>query len=183
MAIILGIGNTLLKDEGIGIHLLNYIKAQHPQWESDFNIEFIDGGTLSFDLLVNIQADQELLVLDAVNLKQSPGSVYCLQAQEMDKFLSQPGKSVHEVSLQDLFDMSRLQEQLPQKRALIGIQPETIDWGCHLSQAAEKSLAYAAIQAELIFQQWGIFQSDRSLQPVSRIQSVNSLQPEKRAEG
>jgi len=155
MAVILGIGNTLLQDEGIGIHLLNYLKAENPHWESDYNIEMLDGGTLSFDLLANIQADQELLVLDAVNLKQAPGSVYCLQDQAMDKFLSQPGKSVHEVSLQDLLDMSRLTDQLPRKRALIGIQPEIIDWGSHLSQSAQKSLAYAAIQASLILQQWG----------------------------
>ncbi|MCU7940402.1 MAG: HyaD/HybD family hydrogenase maturation endopeptidase [gamma proteobacterium symbiont of Bathyaustriella thionipta] len=155
MAVILGIGNTLLKDEGIGIHLLNYIRMQNPQWESEFNIEMIDGGTLSFELLAEIQADQELLVLDAVNLKQAPGSVYCLQAQEMDQFLTQPGKSVHEVSLQDLFDMSRLLDQLPQKRALIGIQPETIDWGSHLSQSVQQSLAYAAIQANLVLEQWG----------------------------
>jgi len=165
MAVILGIGNTLLKDEGIGIHLLNYIKAQYPQWGSDFNIEMIDGGTLSFDLLANIQADQELLVLDAVNLQQAPGNVYCLHAQAMDEFLSQPGKSVHEVSLQDLFDMSRLIEQLPQKRALIGIQPETIDWGSHLSQTVQQSLASAAIQAQLVLEQWGSLQPSKSLQP------------------
>ncbi len=114
MAVILGIGNTLLKDEGIGIHLLNYLKAENPHWESDYNIEMLDGGTLSFDLLANIQADQELLVLDAVNLKQAPGSVYCLQDQAMDKFLSQPGKSVHEVSLQDLLDMKQKQTAIQQ---------------------------------------------------------------------
>ncbi|MCK5649527.1 MAG: hydrogenase maturation protease, partial [Gammaproteobacteria bacterium] len=107
MAMILGIGNTLLKDEGIGIHLLNYIEEQNPQWQSCDKIEMIDGGTLSFDLLASIQADQDLIVLDAINLNQSPGTVYCLQDQAMDEFLSQPGKSVHEVSLQDLFDMSR----------------------------------------------------------------------------
>ena len=179
MAVILGIGNTLLKDEGIGIHLLNYIKAQNPQWESDFNIEMIDGGTLSFDLLANIQADQELLVLDAVNLQQAPGNVYCLHAQAMDEFLSQPGKSVHEVSLQDLFDMSRLIEQLHQKRALIGIQPETIDWGSHLSQTVQQSLAPAAIQAQLVLEQWGSLQPIESLQLNKSLQPVKSLQPEK----
>lgn len=162
MALILGIGNTLLQDEGIGIHLLNYLKAENPQWQADFNIEMLDGGTLSFDLLAEIQADQELLVLDAVNLQQTPGSVYCLQAEEMDHFLSQPGKSVHEVSLQDLFDMSRLMEQLPARRALIGIQPEIIDWGSHLSQTVEKSLPYAAVQASLILEQWGCLQADLS---------------------
>ena len=155
MAMILGIGNTLLKDEGIGIHLLNYIKAQNPQWESHYNIEMLDGGTLSFDLLSSIQAEQDLLVLDAVNLQQTPGTVFCFQDQAVDKFLSQPGKSVHEVSLQDLFDMSRLVGQLPKKRALIGIQPDVIDWGNDLTPAVHEALSDAESQIRLILKEWG----------------------------
>lgn len=157
MAMILGIGNTLLRDEGIGIHLLNYIQARHPDWQSQYHVELVDGGTLSFDLLATIKADQALIVLDAVDLKQSPGTVYCLQAQAMDNFLSLPGKSVHEVSLQDLFDMSRLSEQLPGKRALIGIQPDCIDWGSQLSQAVQDALPDAAIQVKQILGHWGVF--------------------------
>ena len=129
----LGIGNTLLKDEGIGIHLLDYIQKAYLQWEWQFDIQLIDGGTLSFDLLTLICSTQKLIILDAVRLKQPAGSVYCLQDQAMDQFLVQPGKSVHEVSLQDLFDMSRLTEQLPEHRALIGIEPETIDWRSQLT--------------------------------------------------
>ncbi|MCW8929360.1 MAG: HyaD/HybD family hydrogenase maturation endopeptidase [Gammaproteobacteria bacterium] len=152
---ILGVGNTLLKDEGIGIHLLEYIQAHNPQWSSADQIEMIDGGTLSFDLLSSIRADQNLLILDAVHLKQAPGTVYCFQDQEVDTFLSQPGKSVHEVSLMDLFDMSRLVEELPQKRALIGIQPEVIDWGHELTPLVHKALPEAEIKIKQILQEWG----------------------------
>lgn len=155
MAVILGIGNTLLQDEGIGIHLLQAIKDKNPHWETDYNIEMIDGGTLSFDLMSNIQSDQDLLVLDAINLDKAPGNVYSMGAEAMDKFLSQPGKSVHEVSLQDLFDMSRLTGHLPEKRALIGIQPQTIDWGSELTQSVQQSLAEAVIEVEHVLQQWG----------------------------
>jgi len=157
MAMILGIGNTLLRDEGIGIHLLDYIKSRYPEWQSDYGVEMVDGGTLSFDLLTNIRADQALIVLDAMNLKQSPGTVYCLQAQAMDDFLSQPGKTVHEVSLLDLFDMSRLSEQLPKKRALIGVQPNCIDWGSHLSQNVQAALPGATVQVKQLLAQWGVF--------------------------
>ncbi len=155
MAMILGVGNTLLKDEGIGIHLLNFIQALNPQWQAEDGIEMLDGGTLSFDLLSSIRADQNLIVLDAINLKQAPGTVYCLHDQAMDEFLSQPGKSVHEVSLLDLFDMSRLVEQLPEKRALIGIQPDSIDWGSDLTPIVEKALPEAAAQIKRLLEQWG----------------------------
>jgi hydrogenase maturation protease len=115
----------------------------------------IDGGTLSFDLLSSIRAEQDMLVLDAVNLNLPPGTVYCFQDQEVDKFLSQPGKSVHEVSLQDLFDMSRLVDQLPKKRALIGIQPDIIDWGSNLTPTVHQALAEAEKQIRQILEEWG----------------------------
>jgi len=156
MAMILGIGNTLLKDEGIGIHLLNYVKQNNPHWPLDEQIEMLDGGTLSFDLLSNIQAEQDLLVLDAINLSQPPGTVYCFQDEAIDEFLAKPGKSVHEVSLQDLFDMSRLIDQLPHRRALIGIQPDIIDWGSDLTPKVEQALPLAQIQINQILQQWGV---------------------------
>jgi hydrogenase maturation protease len=162
MALLMGVGNTLLKDEGIGIHLLNYIHANHSDWETHYGIEFLDGGTLSFDLLSSIRADQELIVLDAVNLNQAPGTVYCLQANAMDNFLSQPGKSVHEVSLLDLLDMSRLSEQLPEKRALIGIQPSTIDWGDSLTEIVEQALPSAELQLINLLYSWGIINAPAS---------------------
>ena len=173
MAMILGIGNTLLKDEGIGIHLLNYIKAQNPQWVSYDKIEMIDGGTLSFDLLANIRADQDLIVLDAVNLQQPPGTVYCFEDQAVDEFLSQPGKSVHEVSLQDLFDMSRLVGQLPQKRALIGIQPDIIDWGSDLTQMVHQALPVAASRIEQILAQWGAISQKKAISQQEAISQEN----------
>ncbi|MCP3851240.1 MAG: hydrogenase maturation protease [Gammaproteobacteria bacterium] len=154
MTMILGVGNTLLKDEGLGIHLLDYLKTHNPQWLSDGQIEMIDGGTLSFDLLSSIQADQDLLILDAVNLQEPPGTVYCFQDEAVDEFLSKPGKSVHEVSLLDLFDMSRLVDQLPKNRALIGIQPEVIDWGSELTPIVYQALAEAEEQVKCILQQW-----------------------------
>lgn len=156
MTVILGVGNTLLKDEGIGIHLLDYIQKAYPQWEQQFDIQLIDGGTLSFDLLTLICSARKLIVLDAINLNQSPGKVYCLQDQAMDQFLSQPGKSVHEVSLQDLFDMSRLTEQLPQQRALIGIQPDTIDWGSELTCDVSQVIPEAAGKIEQLLAQWDV---------------------------
>jgi len=154
MTMILGVGNTLLKDEGLGIHLLDHLKTHNPQWLSDGQIEMIDGGTLSFDLLSSIQAEQDLLVLDAVNLQQPPGTVYCFQGEAVDEFLSKPGKSVHEVSLQDLFDMSRLVDQLPKNRALIGIQPEIIDWGSDLTPVVHQALAEAEQEVKRILLEW-----------------------------
>ncbi len=77
----------------------------------------------------------------------------------MDQFLAQPGKSVHEVSLQDLFDMSRLTEQLPEHRALIGIEPETIDWGSQLTSDVNQSLSKAGNKVKQVLELWGVIDS------------------------
>ena len=72
----------------------------------------------------------------------------------MDEFLSRPGKSVHEVSLSDLFDMSRLIDQLPRHRAMIGIQPEVIDWGSELTDKVLQALPAAEVQVKGMLAQW-----------------------------
>ncbi len=123
--LVLGIGNTLLSDEGIGVHVLHYLQHHHELP----NVEYLDGGTLSFPLATAIENHQNLIVLDAAQWHESPGTIRCLQNEAMDQFLSKPSLSVHEVSLVDLLDIARLTGYFPKQRALIGIQPDILDWG------------------------------------------------------
>ena len=74
--------------------------------------------------------------------------------REMDNFLGAARRSPHEVSLLDLFDIARLTESLPINRALIGIQPQTIDWGMSPTQAVERSLPHAVNEAVNLLVQW-----------------------------
>ncbi|MEJ2316217.1 MAG: HyaD/HybD family hydrogenase maturation endopeptidase [Gammaproteobacteria bacterium] len=124
--IILGIGNSLLRDEGIGIHVLNALKARLPE---DDALSLIDGGTLSFTLATEIETSDRLVVIDAAQLGEVPGTVRCFIGDEMDNFLGSCKRSVHEVGLLDLFDIARLTQTLPGQRALVGIQPASVDWG------------------------------------------------------
>ena len=121
--LILGIGNTLLSDEGAGIHVLNKLQKEHPDLQ---NTTFIDGGTLSFTLAIYLQDCSNVIVLDAAEFKAPPGTVRTLVGAEMDKFLGAARRSPHEVGLLDLFDIARLTESLPVNRALVGIQPKSI---------------------------------------------------------
>jgi hydrogenase maturation protease len=124
--LVLAIGNTLLSDEGIGIHVLNALREQHPQPEG---VTYLDGGTLSFTLAGAVEEADNLIVLDAAQLQREPGAVACLANEEMDNFLGTAKRSVHEVGLLDLLDIARLTESLPTQRALVAIQPQKIDWG------------------------------------------------------
>ncbi len=148
--LVLGIGNILLSDEGVGVHLLHYLQ-QHYQFES---VEFIDGGTLSFTLAIAIENTEQLIVLDAAQWHEPPGTIRCLQDEAMDVFLSKPSLSVHEVSLVDLLNIARLTGRFPKRRALIGIQPETLSWGTTATTQVTQALPIAAQQVAKLIQQW-----------------------------
>lgn len=122
----LGIGNTLLTDEGAGVHALEALRATYPQPE---DVTYLDGGTLSFTLAGEVEDADNLIVIDAAQLKREPGAVACMTNEAMDEFLGSCKRSVHEVGLLDLLDIARLTDSLPSKRALVAIQPDKIDWG------------------------------------------------------
>jgi hydrogenase maturation protease len=129
--LVLGIGNTLLSDEGVGIVAMRELEVQFGARE---NMEFLDGGTLSFTLAVPISECTALLVIDAAELGSPPGTVRSFEGDEMDRFLGENRKSsVHEVGLLDLMSISLLTGHWPKNRALIGIQPSLVDWGGELT--------------------------------------------------
>ncbi len=82
--LILGIGNTLLTDEGVGIHVL---EALEPGLADSPEITLRDGGTLSFTLAGPIEEADALIVVDAANIKAASGEWKLFQGDEMDAFL------------------------------------------------------------------------------------------------
>jgi hydrogenase maturation protease len=149
--LILGIGNTLLSDEGAGIHALNSLQSYLPDSN---NLTYIDGGTLSFTLAAYIEDCDNLIVLDAAELKAPAGTVRTMSGERMDTFLGAARRSPHEVGLLDLFDIARLTETLPDNRALVGIQPQSIEWGMSPTPSVEAALPIAVEQAENLLKQW-----------------------------
>lgn len=149
--LVLGIGNTLLSDEGAGIHALNLLQLYHPDTP---NLTYIDGGTLSFTLAAYIEDCSNLIVFDAAELKAPAGTVKSMVGEDMDTFLGAARRSPHEVGLLDLFDIARLTESLPVNRALIGIQPRSIEWGMSPTGPVERSLPTAVEEAERLLLQW-----------------------------
>lgn len=136
--LVLGIGNTLLADEGVGIVAMVELETLLGERK---DIEFVDGGTLSFTLAVPISECDALLVIDAAELGAAPGSVRSFEGEAMDRFLGENRKSsVHEVGLLDLRSISLLTGFWPQHRALIGIQPAYVGWGEALTPAVASAL-------------------------------------------
>jgi len=125
--IVLGVGNTLLTDDGVGVHAIRDLQTRCGE-RSD--LDLVDAGTLSFTLAASLEGHDGLIVIDAAELEASPGTIGEFEGIAMDRFLAGNRKlSVHEVSLLDLLAMARLADELPANRALIGVQPERIGWG------------------------------------------------------
>ena len=146
--VVLGIGNLLLSDDGAGIHAVRYL-ANH--YALPPSVTVVDGGTLSFSLAEFFDNTHSLIVFDAARLNDVPGTIQSLVGSQMDQYLRFKRSSVHEVSLADLMDIARLTGHLPEKRALIAIQPAELDWGERLSQPVAESLPRAVhIACELL---------------------------------
>lgn len=136
--LVLGIGNTLLTDEGIGVHVVQALEAELGHRP---DVTLLDGGTLSFTLAGPIEEADALIVVDAANIRTAPGGWALLKGEEMDAFLMGNRKaSVHEVGLTDLRAIAMLAGHWPQKRAMLAIQPQTIDWGEHPTPAVAAAI-------------------------------------------
>lgn len=151
--LVLGIGNTLLSDEGIGIHVLNHLHEHHPELAG---VTYLDGGTLSFTLAGAIEEADNLIVLDAAELKAEPGTVRTFVGADMDHYLGQGKRSVHEVGLLDLMDMARLTDALPENRALVGVQPRELGWGEQPSDPVAVAVPQAAAEVLALVRAWQV---------------------------
>jgi hydrogenase maturation protease len=149
--LVLGIGNTLLTDEGVGVRMLAYLETNYPDLPA---VEYLDGGTLSFTLAAWIEEADNLVVIDAARLDSAPGTVRVFEGEHMDRFAGRTKRSVHEVSLGDLLAMAHLTDTLPQHRALVAIEPAEIDWGSRLSDAVERALPEAAGRVAELVRRW-----------------------------
>ena len=147
----LGIGNTLLSDEGAGVHALHHVQARNPELQ---DAEFVDGGTLGFTLLEAIERSNQLIVFDAAQLNVEPGRVRCFEGPAMDEFLGRRHRSVHEIGLVDVLNMARLSGNAPVRRALIAIQPESLGWGATPSAAITRALPKTTQMALQLRARW-----------------------------
>jgi hydrogenase maturation protease len=140
--LVLGIGNTLLCDEGCGVHVVHYLQRHYGQTRPD--VCFLDGGSLSFTLASYIDDTTQLIVVDAAELHAKPGAIRTFLDAHMDTFLGNSKHSAHDVGLLDLLDIARLTHHFPSKRALVAIQPQQITWGDKPSRAVATAIPKAA---------------------------------------
>jgi len=150
--LILGIGNSLLSDEGAGIHAIRHLEKYYAD---SSGIRYLDGGTIGFPLAAEIAQSDSLIVIDAAELGTNEGEIGLFEGSSMDDFLGKQRKSsVHEVGLRDLLSTSQLLDELPIRRALVGIQPKRVSWGEEPTKAVAAAIPRACKMALELVERW-----------------------------
>jgi hydrogenase maturation protease len=150
--LVVGIGNTLLRDEGVGIHVVLKLEQQAADGRLALpqGTRFADGGTLGLDLLPMIAGASILVLIDAVKLGRPSGSVSVLRGDAIEGTLG-GHVSPHQVGVADLIAAARLTGVMPEAASLVGIEPAEIEIGLDLTPAVEEAVpkAMVAVIAEL----------------------------------
>lgn len=123
---VVGVGNLLLKDEGIGVHVVRALQ------ERDIpGAEIIDGGT-SPDTLACLEPTGRLIIVDAAETGGEAGTIYRFRPEDLEGAAAD-SLSLHEVGVAESLKMMQLTGNLPGEVIIIGVQPGEIGWGMELS--------------------------------------------------
>lgn len=147
--LILGIGNTLLTDDGIGVHVALAVEVAAGRAAQPVRVR--DGGTIGLSLLAEIEPGAALIAVDAMELHAAPGTMRIFVGADMDRQLRGTKRSAHEVALADLMQAAAFSGIGPARRALVAIQPDITTWGLVPTPAVAAAVpgAVAAILALL----------------------------------
>ena len=138
--LVLGVGNTLLGDDGVGVHLVNQLSPWARDWRGD--VELLDGGTQGLVLLGSIAGRGAVVLLDAVALGSAPGTVHLRQDLEVLD-LSYRSTTAHEGNAGELLSAALLLGDLPARIYLVGIEPACMGSGTGLSEPVKRAVPLA----------------------------------------
>ena len=132
---ILGVGNLLLRDEGVGVHVATNLQ----EYPLPDNIEVIEGGTDGFKLFHLIMEADRLIVVDCVKGGDEPASIYRFDIDDFDHFPDLYKTSVHQISITEVINLSGTM-RTPPRTTIIGVEPDEISMSMELSPKVQAKL-------------------------------------------
>ena len=132
----MGVGNLLLKDEGLGVHVAQMLMDR--QFSDDIDLEIIDGG-VSSDAFLTMGDVDKLIVVDAVLGGCEPGAVYRFNPDDV-KIENEVELSVHQWGLIEGIRIMELAGNKPAETVIIGVEPKTVEWGMELTPEIESKI-------------------------------------------
>jgi len=150
--LLLGLGNTIMSDDGMGCLAVDRLQENY-RFPSE--VTLLEGGTLGLDLLPHLEGIDRLLIIDALDMRATPGSVFRLEGEEVPRAFASK-LSVHQMGVQDLLAVAELQGHLPSELVVWGIQPESIEVGTELTRPVKDALEQLLAGVLDDLARWGI---------------------------
>ncbi|MEW6554595.1 MAG: hydrogenase maturation protease [Actinomycetota bacterium] len=135
--VVIGIGNTLMGDDGVGIHAVRYLAGKLPD-----GVPLVEGGVYGLDLLTCLENQHKAIFIDAIDVGDEPGAVFRFSPREVRENRDSPAVSQHDIGLYDLIATARLLDQCPQDIVVIAVQVKSIEVGMELSPEVRGSLPH-----------------------------------------
>jgi hydrogenase maturation protease len=155
--VILGVGNILLSDEGVGVKTVWELEKK---FEFPENVKLVDGGSGGFSLIPFIEEADRLLIIDAILGDNPPGTIYRFTLENIPETVAEK-ISLHELNLLDVLNLVKLRNKLPEEVVIIGIEPKSLEMSLELTPLIKDK------QEELIkkvleeLKTWGIFPEEK----------------------
>lgn len=151
--LMLGVGNVLLSDEGVGVRVIEEFVNRY---EIPEDVEVIDGGTLGLNLLYFLDNADRLLVVDALLGGEPPGSLYKFKGDQVKIYFRGKKLSAHDIGLQEVLSVAELIDKGPKEIVVIGVEPESLDVSLDLSPSVRRILERLLNEVVEQLKEWGI---------------------------
>ncbi len=134
--LVLGVGNILLTDEGIGVRV---VEALEQRYQIPDQVDVVDGGTAGMELLEIMSDRDQVIIIDAVNTGAEAGTLVELRGEEVPA-LFRTRISPHQLGISDLLGVLTVTDQMPKTMCLFGAVPYNLDTGVELSEPMQQKL-------------------------------------------
>lgn len=151
-SIVLGLGNILNRDEGVGVHALRALEAR---LGPGAGVEAVDGGTIGLGLLNMVEACEHLLILDAADGRRAPGSLIELRGEAIPLYAGVK-LSQHQVTFQEVLGLAKIRGRLPPHLHLLGVQPADMALGLEPSPVVAATVPALLGRARAVLTGWGL---------------------------
>ena len=150
-ALVIGLGNPLMGDDGLGLAALERLAAE---WVLPSGVELVDGGTWGLNLLPRLESADQVLFLDAVDVGKAPGDPVELTGGELPLLLGIK-LSVHQIDLREVLALAQLRGTLPSTMACLGLQPASVEMRSGLSPVLQERVSELVTRAAARLHSWG----------------------------
>jgi hydrogenase maturation protease len=155
--VVLGVGNILLSDEGIGVRVIEKLQRD---FDIPDNVVVIDGGTTGMEMLDDLSRSEHVIIIDAVRSGSAPATIVKLTDEQIPVFF-RTKLSPHQIGLSDVLATLELIGEQPKAVSVIGIEPATLETGMSLSPQVSAQLPSLVEMVAAELRQQGVILDSR----------------------